>query len=323
MTTLNTIRALTAGESIAGDVLPVPGVYDRMGFDEYCAIPALNHSTLKHGFVSARKLKAAIDGELESRETPALSVGSATHTMLSEIDEAGKRFAVEPAGILDGLTTADGKATRSRNSTAYKEARARWEDTLPDGVDVISQDEFDRVAGMIRAIRELPDTNAACALEGRSEVTVRWNVEMGGLVLPMKARIDRLTPGWDGDFRVYDLKTTRRDHPSDWVRYDATSFHYHHQEAIYTAGLKANGIDTSGMVFIVAQSSAPFDVYPVEFGSATRQSARLEAARNLGMVVHGIKTGEWPGVCDGNTWREDLPAWALAGDTQSLEESAA
>lgn len=321
MNTLEAIHALNRGHDIGSDILPEPGMYYTMPAEEYFAIPALNNSTLTLGYRSARDLLAGLEGEIKPKKSAALSLGTYAHTAIFEAESADELFAVEPEWLMEGLTTKDGKTTTSRNSNAFRERYAEWEATLPEGQQVVSREVYETAQRVIEAIRSKPEARAACEVDGKSEVVIRWDIEVEGVRLPMKARIDRLLPTWTGAVTPYDLKTTRRHCPELWAK-DAEGYSYHHQEAVYRHGLECLGKQPTGMIYVVAQTEPPYTVSTCQWGEFDRKIARLDYHKHLRMVAHGCKTGEWPDGWGDGTTEVSLSKWAAMrhGDPQTVYE---
>lgn len=74
--------------------LPEPGIYTGISWADYCRIPYMNPSTLKHGLRSMKRLKRAIDGEMAPPNPKTVAVGNAVHAFLS--GEFNERFIEMP-----------------------------------------------------------------------------------------------------------------------------------------------------------------------------------------------------------------------------------
>ena len=95
----------------------VPEIVQGVKFEDYCAMPGLNASTLAWGLKSAQHLKAALDGELK-KDSPAMTFGRALHAKLLEPDVYLKEFTVS-SGCQAIIKSGDSKGQVCGNNAMW------------------------------------------------------------------------------------------------------------------------------------------------------------------------------------------------------------
>lgn len=173
-----------------------------------------------------------IKGEIVEGDTPAFTIGRATHTLILEGEEKFEEEYVVGDGPINEKT---GKPF-GRETLKFKEWAEKQ--TLP----VIGSEEHALMLKMRDAVRG-QDKAAELLEAGLAEVTVR--TELGGE--PVQARLDWYDPERD---IIVDLKTCAN---VDKFMYDVRDFGYVAQLAFYAAAVRAaRGDDKLPACWLVA-----------------------------------------------------------------------
>ena len=267
------------------------GVRHDMPREDYDAIEAYNYSRLKHLSDSALHAKWRADNQRAS--TDAMALGRAVHTAIFESRKFDEEFAVRP--LIDRRT---------------KRGRSLWqahELTKKEGVTVLAPKQKDAVEEMASAVDRHPGCRALLSQVKVRELTVLWRERIRpDRDVPCKARIDTISAvrGWP---TIVDLKTTSdaSDHgfASAMHRYQ-----YHLQAGWYVHGFNQIEPNNFRYVFIVVESSPPWDVRVLELDQESIDEGREQALDNLRLLDRCIEDGDWPGRGDG---RIGLPRYAF------------
>lgn len=218
--------------------------------------------------------------------TPAMRAGSLAHSVILEPSTVHERYAVKPAGI--DLRTSAGKA---------------WHDSLT--VEMVTAEDMERAEAQRAAVLKVKAL-ANLLSSGEAESSVFWMSKPTGL--RCRARPDWLH--WEGEKRatVLDIKTIT-DITSASIQRAIATYGYHRQEAHYTAGLKACGIEVSEFVFGFVSSTYPFLAVAHVLDDESKQQGQDEVAELLDLYATCQKRGEWPAFGDGYQLT-GLPVWA-------------
>ena len=255
---------------------------------DYHADPGASASRLKLLRRSPAHMRYAMDNPEEP--TPAMIIGSATHSAILEPDLFVKEWGRLPVG--------DGR------STAIKEAKAEL--ITQFGADhILKSDVYDNILAMRDSV--LDNALALDLLDGAdTEVSHYWTEGR----IECKARIDAL-PREDSQWNncIVDIKTTGDAHPDEFRR-TVGNFSYHIQAAHYLAAA-----DRGRFIFIVVERDAPhcvaiyeLDDDALELGRQERDSLlKLWALCEAKEAVRGADA--WPGFPP-EIQELALPGWA-------------
>ncbi|MFL6864075.1 MAG: PD-(D/E)XK nuclease-like domain-containing protein [Allosphingosinicella sp.] len=110
--------------------------------------------------------------------------------------------------------------------------KAKWDATVAGRIPLRAKD-FDQIVADMERIRHNDDI-AELLTGGEAEVSIFWTDQHG---LPMKARLDYLTPEWWDDFKTFDNSRGKELEQAcaDAVRYNR----YHVQALVYRAAVEA------------------------------------------------------------------------------------
>jgi PDDEXK-like domain of unknown function (DUF3799) len=255
----------------------------RDGFAAYCAIPAVNWSSLKamsdsplhyqHGLTHPRS------------DTAAMLLGRATHCAVLEPD----RFPLDYA-VWEG-------DRRGKEWTAYRAANPLR--------DILKRDEYDRCLAIRDAVAANPTAKAL--LDGaETEVVREWTDAATGI--PCKARLDLLPIA---DFFA-DLKTTTCIAYRDFER-KCADLDYYGQLAFYSR----SEAWTDSPRIIAVESAAPYDVGVFRLTEDALAAGQQHVSDLLAHLAACQESGEFPGRYSGE---QDLsiPAWMEADPMSDL-----
>lgn len=221
--------------------------------------------------------------------TEAMITGTVTHTAILEPDELLLRYAVKPRGM--SFSTTPGKT---------------WRDAQT--LEIVPQADVDAAGAMraamlrVSALRNLLST-------GEAETSAFWLDKATGV--RCRARPDWLH--WTGPKRaiVLDVKTIGELTP-ETVSRSIANYGYHRQEAHYSNGLRACGIEVEEFVFGFVSSSYPFLAVAYVLDDETKQQGADDVAELVERFANCQKRNDWPAFGDGYQLN-GLPTWARRG----------
>lgn len=213
----------------------------------------------------------------EKAPSPALTFGTAAHKYILEPDTFFDEYVLLPR--LDRRT---------------KEGKAKWEEINASGKTILSEDDFNTIAEMWKAICANP-TAKALLTTGIHESPVQWNDWKTGE--PCKCRPDVITT-YRGEDYLVDYKTTASCEPGHFER-SCRAYGYKLQAGMYTEGV-LNSIFSKCKFAFVAQEKTPPYAVRVYFCDEGFVDEGLQMYRDLVDLYHKCKeSGEWPGYEDG------------------------
>lgn len=260
-----------------------------MTFEDYCKLPGINWSTLKHMLVSPRHYQHA------AKEPPMdavkFRIGRATHTLVLEPENFPDRY-------VQWKSRRQGKAWKAFEASA-----------LEEGKTVLTTTEWKRAMGAGTAVMADDNANQFLVGDGERELVLQWEDEDTGLAC--KCRLD-----FAGRHLV-ELKSTEAIEPR---RFGSTCarMSYHAQVAMYWDGLAANGIDVElEPVIVCVESVRPHDVAVCRVPDPIVELGRREYRGLLRRVAECMEEDRWPGVAE-QVYDLALPEWAYARDPLPL-----
>ncbi len=144
----------------------------------------------------------------------------------------------------------------------------------------------------------------------RFEVPLRWEDD----------GVPCSTSGIDivGEGRIGDLKTANSTHIEKFQR-QAFSYSYHAQMAFYARGARANGIDVSRGLFIVAvETVAPFEVVVHDIDAELVDLAEKQVSLWLERFRVYRECGQWPPRAQSSVlWT--VPSWMKGDDDEEAD----
>ena len=252
---------------------------------EYHASPAIS----KSGLDLIRRAPAlyAYRRDNPQEQTPAMRLGSLTHTVVLEPDLFERETVVRPEGI-------------DRRTSAGKLAWAAFE-IQANGREIITNDEWTELAAIRDAVRSHPAAAKALAGSPTIEQSILWDADG----IACRCRPDAVTERGV----IVDLKTTRDASPEGFAK-SIVAYRYHVQAAFYSDGYRAAfGEAPRGFVFIAVETEAPYLVAVYVASEAMTQRGRVDYQTDLDTFRRCQESGTWPGYSDAPL-TIDLPKWA-------------
>jgi exodeoxyribonuclease VIII len=275
---------------------PRPGLYRGVPQEVYHAWGAISNSALSHLKRSPRHLRQHLDTPVEP--TPAMLLGSATHTAILEPDQFDARYMRAPD--VDRRTK-EGKALIDSIYAAYP------------GVALLKPDEYDRCIGMRDAVHGCETASNLLHGTGDVELSFVWEHENGVL---RKGRADRVS--WEiAGGTIVDLKTTKDARRSAFER-TIFAMGYYNQGAGYVDGIRAQSLAIKHYTIIAVESEAPYGVCVYRMRDEVIEAGRIENAALLEKYAACLAANEWPGYSD-EIMDIGLPVWAWDNIERGME----
>lgn len=240
---------------------PQPGLYLDVPFDVYLSAKAVNNSDMKNGIRSDGSISIPhyLAKRGTTKDTASLSLGRLAHACKLQPDKVHSMYTVRPDFANDDANvTKDGKPSTSGNTDYCRDSVAGFTKTAKLlGQEVVTQEELDRMLGMMRGLSGDGDARALLDGDGPTEVTLIWRDSVTRI--PCKARPDKVL---EATREIPDLKSTVD--VSDFG-YSSWKFGYFRQAAHYTAGMEDRvprvlGEEPWSMPLVAVESSTPYTV---------------------------------------------------------------
>lgn len=184
---------------------------------------------------------------------------------------------------------------------AAKEARERG------AVPLLTKD-WQAAQQMADAIRCHPIAGALLDPEtGEPEVSAFWQDDETGIW--WRCRYDFLPGDCGGRLLLTDYKSAASASPEKFAKAAADNG-YHIQDAVYTAGARALGLDEDpAFLFVVQEKTPPYLVSVVQLDEPSRLAGARLSRRAMAVYQDCVASGEWPGYTD-DVIQISLPGWA-------------
>lgn len=252
---------------------------------EYHASPAIS----KSGLDLIRRAPAlyAYRRENPTEQTPAMRLGSLTHTVVLEPQLFRASATVRPEGI-------------DRRTSAGKLAWAEFE-IQAEGKEIVTAEEMSKLCQIQQAVHAHPAAAKALAGSPTIEQSIFWDADG----IACRCRPDAVTERGV----IVDLKTTRDASPEGFAK-SIVAYRYHVQAAFYSDGYRAAfGEPPRGFVFIAVETEPPYLVAVYVASEAMTQRGRIDYQTDLDTFRRCQESGTWPGYSDAPL-TIDLPKWA-------------
>jgi exodeoxyribonuclease VIII len=262
----------------------------RLTFADYCAVKAVNWSTLKHMDRSPLHYLHARENNVP--ETDPMRLGRAVHTLVLEPD------------LFDVQYTVWTKRRQGKEWDAFEAENT--------GRTILTAEQNTRAHGIAASILRHPIAREYLSI-GRAERSMIWTDPVTGL--KCKARADFLSPR-----AVVDLKTYADLSPR---AFESATFRmgYMHQLSHYRNGAMALDLYAvePDAVIIGAESKAPYDVGVFVLDTESMTHGATKVAELLAKVKECTDSGNWPGrYPDQQAYQ--LPEWARQAPDITFEE---
>lgn len=217
-------------------------------------------------------------------------IGSAAHELALGI---GPGIAVIPA-------TSRFKVDQVAHREALEQARA-------EGKTPVTEEQYELVQAMAKALREDPEAAPFFEGPGEAEVSAFWRDANTDVL--RRARFDWL-PEADGTRLVIpDYKTADSADHQTWAK-KAADYGYEMQAAWYTDAAIALELDPDPeFVFIVQEKVEPYLVSVIRLDADALQIGRYRNRQALEIYAECTATNHWPGY--GSNLSLALPTWHL------------
>ena len=245
-------------------------IYKDMSNSEYHAHPAISSSAVK---TVAKSTIAHWLGQ-ERKETPAMALGSAVHSL-----------ALEPhkKEVVRGPET--------RRGNAWKDACAEAKTFNPDAI-VLPEAEFDKAQAIANAARSNPFMAEYLADE-QSKIEMSVILTDPDCDMELRTRPDLYHP----DGTIIDLKTTIDASPNGFSK-QSLNLAYHIQAFHYCRVLELEGLRVNRFVFVAVETSAPYATCTHVVSTGLMQLGGLDWERAMEQMLKYEETGEittnWP-----------------------------
>lgn len=235
---------------------------------EYRAAEGINKSTLWEIRRSPAHYKYLLEHPLE--DTPSLRFGRALHAAL-----------LTPTAYKREYVTAPDFDKRTK---AGKEAYAEWAAAISSGATIMTADETQDIAGMLKSYKGCPDARNLLK-KTRRELPIFWNDK--NLGLKCKCRVDAMSAS-----AVIDIKTTA-DGSLDSFRRDALKYGYHVQAAHYLDGVEALTGKRPDWYFIAIEKKPPYAVHVLKASASFIDFGEYERNVLMERLHSCMESGEW------------------------------
>jgi len=271
------------------------GIYRGMSFAEYCAIPAVNQSTLKEPTPAHYRYRV----EHPQKQTAAMITGQAVHTALTDGIEAFKALYIMGGPVNDKTGRVYG-----RDSQRFQD----WLSAQPADKEYLTTEEWDTVCGIIQSLDEYPVIKSYI-MDGSpddNELTLVWRDEESGLLC--KARLDLFRAGRES---IGDIKTSE-DASQDGFQASLANYDYFRQGAFYVDGAKSCGLrdnqgrDITSFIFLCVEKTPPYAWAMYRLDDNDLALGRALNRADLLRIAECRRTGIWPGY---PSTREVIDYW--------------
>jgi hypothetical protein len=242
----------------------------------------------------------AMFGERKAEEpSEAMKFGTLVHRAILEPDKLWNSFVVEPA--FTGFTK-DGK--ESANSADAKLKRQAWRNSLPEGTTIVTQDDYDRLRGMMEAL--LRNRDAFNILKnGKTEISGYYRDPETGI--KCRIRPDFLQFNLNA---LVDLKTTRDCSLNEFSKI-IWNYRYDFQLAMYCEGIRQiTGKAPDYPAIIAIEKTPPYEVAVYLADEAMLERGALDYRKALRLLKQCLDKNEWPGY-QTSVQSISLPQWAF------------
>lgn len=267
-------------------------IYTEMTNDDYHNHQAISRSgVLEFSRSPYHYFKSYLEnGRIKKNPTPAMTFGSAFHTLMLEPEKFDNEYICKPTPVL----------LKDVGREVYDIYKNTLEAIDKMGKTVLSVDEFDALAEMKKAVENHPDANKLIT-GGQHEASLFWTDEHTGI--ECKARPDI----WHEEI-VTDLKTIASADPKTFQR-SMVEGGYHIQAAMIREAIRMNtGKDVKTFAYIVCEKTFPFSVAVYVLDELALEQGHCEFKNILLELKQCKQNNEWQSY---KTQTISLPAWAI------------
>lgn len=274
-------------------IAPEPGIYNGIGFSDYCRWRAWNMSTL-----SWLGEYSSVTGRIESADgksprhmleyllgniggTDAQEFGIGYHTLIFERAHFAQRYHVL-------------KRDYNLRTKADKEEWAALAQQFGEDA-MVEKSTWETWCAMAHSLAQNAGARQLINAVGESEVSGVFKEEETGLTC--KVRLDRLCYDAKGTPVIIDLKTARRAHVSKFA-WDAGEFMYHAKAAIYCEAIRVLTGKTPHFRLVVQEKTFPYIAVVYKFREEEMDSGLRIARGMLRLADECVQKNHFPGYAD-------------------------
>jgi hypothetical protein len=262
--------------------------------------------------LSASSAKVLL-GKRSPEDSWHLRFGTFCHVALLEPERLSEYVSLDAAAIA-GINPKTGRPYDSPTMTSkWKAAVAEAEQ---DGKTVVSQEDWQRMRGILDAIEAHPTARQLLDVSTEHELSAYAEHETGAIV---RGRFDLFGPGL-----ISDLKTTTDGDPQRFGK-RAYDYGYHISAANYLDLAEAHGLDVQGFAFLNAEKEPTpggrYRISVVQLSERALAKGREQMAEACRRWLDLGKTIDLPDYGTG-FHTVDLPPWAYGDGFATYEEIA-
>jgi hypothetical protein len=243
---------------------------------------------LDHFHRSPAHYKAWVDGDMDDRDTPALSFGRAFHCAVLEPEKFAREYCAAPDF---------GDCRRKVN----RERRDEWLSENA-GKEALSVDVADAIVGMRESVLRHPLAGKMIR-DGRAEVSISWKDP--GTGLRCRARADYYVKRLA---MVLDLKSADDASPEGFRR-SVAKYRYFVQDALYRFGFSEVGEQLQHFVLIACEKVRPYAVGTYSLDAEGIGRGYSAARRDMDAMAECLRSNHWPAYPE-KIQTIELPFWA-------------
>lgn len=245
---------------------PQPGIYPHVPSDEYFAAKVMSQSVLKHGMISAKALRHALDHPVIP--TDAMNLGSALHCAF-----------LEPDKVLDRVTVFNG----TRRGATWDAFEAEHSHMI-----ILTQKMYAQFQGMMLALRADPNVKRLMARVTDTELA-GFQIMRGVMC---RGRADAITPD-----AIVDVKSVASTKFNKFITNTmALEWHIKDEGAALQGAMYRRIFERERFILVVVESSQPHDVAIVEVAGAMLDEFGLTVDSLLRLYKRCTESGDWPGA---------------------------
>ena len=267
-------------------MIPKPGIYPGVPFNEYVEWEAVNNSLL-WTMKSKSPAHAKYEKENPRPETPALRYGHALHTLALEPKFFKDRYLVAPKC--------------DRRTKTGKDIYEKWSKGL-DGKQEVSANDYGSMLELDNAIKS--QKIHRFIEQGEAEICIVWEDKKTGLLC--KGRIDY---AHREHAIIIDLKSAI-DATKEKFSIAIFRYGYFQQAAFYCDGWRILTGDMPAYVFLTYEKTPPYLIAARELAAKDIIAGRLSYREQLYKYIECEKDNYWPGFSD-QVEMISMPDWAL------------
>lgn len=267
-----------------------PGLYRELSNKDYHESAGISKSGITLLLDSPQKYKARYIDGLKQETTPAMTIGSATHTAVFEPHLFGAEYAVAPKC--------------DKRTKIGKEIFEQFSMTTGNRT-IITEDDAAKINAIRDAVRNHPKAGPLVSDEQNAiENSIYCEDPETGLLI--KVRPDCIQEHREV---IIDLKTTTNSSYGAFSKacFDLT---YYIQAGMYLYAAKLHGLGVTNFIFIVVEKDPP---YAIGIYWADKRMIELgydEFRRGMKIYAECLSSGVWPGYNNDQIVEISLPKWA-------------